>query len=97
MDRTLRHRWSGSEAPCPPPGPGVTDAGGLLARPAGPYPILLGSDFLDPTEHLLSYEKANLRDVTVLKNSPMPSYRTRLSAEELADVVGYLATLKGRT
>jgi putative heme-binding domain-containing protein len=51
---------------------------------------------LDPMEHLLSYDKANLREVTVLKNSPMPSYRGKLSAEEIADVVAYLSTLNGR-
>ena len=30
-------------------------------------------------------------------SSPMPSYRERLSPQELADVVSYLATLKGQT
>ena len=30
-------------------------------------------------------------------DSPMPSFRTRLNAQELADVVTYLVSLKERT
>jgi putative heme-binding domain-containing protein len=51
---------------------------------------------LDPNERLMSYEKANLREVTVLRNSPMPSYRDKLTPQELGDLVAYLATLKGK-
>jgi len=51
---------------------------------------------LDGNERLLLFEKANLREYTVLKNSPMPSYRDKLNAQELADVVSYLASLRGR-
>jgi putative heme-binding domain-containing protein len=51
---------------------------------------------LDAQERLLLLEKSNLREFSLLKNSPMPSYRDKLSAEELADVVGYLASLRGR-
>ena len=51
---------------------------------------------LDPGERMVLYEKANLREVTVLKTSPMPSYRDKLTAQELGDVVAYLSTLRGR-
>ena len=51
---------------------------------------------LDPQERLLLFEKANVREFEVLKTSPMPSYRDKLSAQELADLVGYLASLRGR-
>jgi putative heme-binding domain-containing protein len=51
---------------------------------------------LDPQERLLLFEKANVREFDVLKTSPMPSYRDKLSAQELADLVGYLASLRGR-
>ena len=51
---------------------------------------------LDANERLLSFMKSDLRDFTVLKGSGMPSYRDRLSANELADVVSYLRSLKGR-
>jgi hypothetical protein len=33
--------------------------------------------------------------VTVIKDNPKQSYRGRLTAEELADLIGYLVTLKG--
>ncbi len=52
---------------------------------------------LDPGERLQSYDKATLREVTVLKTSPMPSYRDRLTPQELGDLVAYLATLKGKS
>ena len=51
---------------------------------------------LDPQERLLLLEKSNLREFSLLKTSPMPSYRDKLSAQELADLIGYLASLRGR-
>ena len=51
---------------------------------------------LDEKEHLRSIDKANTRDVTLLRTSPMPSYRDRLSADEVADIVSYLRSLRGR-
>lgn len=50
---------------------------------------------LDSNERLQSLAKANLRDYTYVKNSPMPSYRDVLTAAELSDVVTYLVSLKG--
>ena len=52
---------------------------------------------IDSKEQLLLLEKANLREYAILKNSPMPSYRGKLSAQELADLVSYLASLRGRS
>jgi cytochrome c oxidase cbb3-type subunit III len=51
--------------------------------------------FIDPQGKLHSYMKADLKESTVLTKGLMPSYKDRLSAQELADVVAYLATLKG--
>lgn len=51
---------------------------------------------LDDHETLVSLTKADLRDYTILTASPMPSYAARLSESELADVVAYLLSLKGR-
>ena len=51
---------------------------------------------IDDQERLVSLTKADLRELTVLTSSPMPSYRGRLSDDELADLVSYLLTLKGR-
>ncbi|HEX5226250.1 MAG TPA: c-type cytochrome [Bryobacteraceae bacterium] len=50
---------------------------------------------IDSKENLRSLEKTALSKLEFLKNSPMPSFRDKLSAEELADLVGYLASLKG--
>ncbi len=51
---------------------------------------------LDSKEQLRSFEKANLRDYGIVDTSPMPSYKDKLNAQELADVVSYLVSLKGK-
>jgi putative heme-binding domain-containing protein len=51
---------------------------------------------IDDQEKLVSLTKADLREFTVLTASPMPSYKGRLTDDEIADVVAYLLTLKGR-
>jgi putative heme-binding domain-containing protein len=51
---------------------------------------------IDSKEQLRSFEKANLRDFGILDTSPMPSYKDKLSTQELADVVSYLVSLKGK-
>jgi cytochrome c oxidase cbb3-type subunit III len=50
---------------------------------------------IDAAERLMSLSKADLREYTVVKTSPMPSYQKTLSASELEDVVAYLRSLKG--
>jgi putative heme-binding domain-containing protein len=50
---------------------------------------------IDTQERLVSLEKANLREYTVLKTSTMPSFKDKLTPGELDDVVAYLRTLKG--
>jgi putative heme-binding domain-containing protein len=61
---------------------------------------LLGHDtftvqLLDSKEQLRSFAKSDLRDAKFIP-SPMPSYKTTLSAQELADVVSYLSSLRNR-
>jgi cytochrome c oxidase cbb3-type subunit 3 len=51
---------------------------------------------LDTKEQLRSFEKSTLRTYGFVDQSPMPSYKDRLNAQELADVVSYLVSLKGR-
>lgn len=51
---------------------------------------------LDINERLLLLEKTNVREYTLLRTSPMSSYRDKLTTQELADLVGYLASLRGR-
>ena len=50
---------------------------------------------IDEQENLLSLEKASLRELAVDTASKMPSYADRLTADELADVIAYLVSLKG--
>lgn len=48
----------------------------------------------DSTEKLANINKENVREMTM--TSPMPSYRDKLSTQELADVIAYLMSLKGQ-
>jgi putative heme-binding domain-containing protein len=50
---------------------------------------------IDEQERLLSLSKADLREFTVLKSTPMPSYKDKLSSQELADLEAYLLSLRG--
>ena len=50
---------------------------------------------VDDQGGLVSLDKADLREYTILKTSPKPSYKDKLSAQEIADLVAYLASLKG--
>jgi cytochrome c oxidase cbb3-type subunit 3 len=49
---------------------------------------------IDSEERLLSIAKRDLRSFVVETKSTMPSYASRLTADEIADVVAYLLTLK---
>jgi len=51
---------------------------------------------IDSTDQLRSVDKSTIRESSLLTTSAMPSYRDRLGAQELADVVSYLSTLKGQ-
>jgi putative heme-binding domain-containing protein len=47
-------------------------------------------------DRLVSLTKADLREFGAEKRSVMPSYRGRLTASELADLLAYLSSLRGR-
>ena len=49
---------------------------------------------LDTREQLRSFVKSDLREFDFVDKSPMPSAQGRLSAQEVSDVVSYLASLK---
>jgi putative heme-binding domain-containing protein len=51
---------------------------------------------IDEREHLLSLDKADVREYTVIKGSSMPPFRDKLAAGDLADLVAYLLSLKGQ-
>lgn len=50
---------------------------------------------IDEKERLVSIPKSDLREYELLKTSPMPSYKDKLSSPEIADLVSYLLSLKG--
>jgi cytochrome c oxidase cbb3-type subunit III len=50
---------------------------------------------LDTKERLRSYVKSDLREHGFI-DTPMPSYRSTMTAQEIADIVSYLISLKGR-
>jgi hypothetical protein len=50
---------------------------------------------IDAKDRLVSLNKAELREYTVIRTSTMPSYKDKLSPDEVTDVVKYLTTLKG--
>jgi putative heme-binding domain-containing protein len=50
---------------------------------------------LDSKEQLVAFQKTNLREFNFVQTPPMPSYRDKLSTEEQADLIAYLATLRG--
>ena len=50
---------------------------------------------IDDQEHLVSLTKSDLREFTVLKTTPMPSYKDKFNPQEMADLEAYLLSLKG--
>ncbi len=67
---------------------GVTTTGRLLNIDT------FSVQLLDQKEQLRSFLKADLREYDWAP-TPMPSYKGTLSSQEIADVVSYLASLKG--
>jgi putative heme-binding domain-containing protein len=49
---------------------------------------------VDEQERLRSLTKKDLREYTILTTARMPSYRDKLTTQEIADVVSYLRSLK---
>jgi len=49
---------------------------------------------IDKAERLLSFQKADLKEYAFETKSPMPSFKDKLGAQEVADVVAYLGSLK---
>jgi putative heme-binding domain-containing protein len=68
---------------------GVTTVGRLLNHDT--LMVLL----IDDKQQLRAFNKADLRSHGFVLESPMPSYKGKIDNDELADVVRYLASLKG--
>ncbi len=50
---------------------------------------------LDSNDRLVSLQRSNLRESAFVDKSPMPSYKDKLTQQELSDLVSYLVSLKG--
>ena len=51
---------------------------------------------IDEQERLVSLDKTDIRELELAKTSPMPPATNTLSNDELADLVGYLVSLRGQ-
>lgn len=49
---------------------------------------------MDDHENLVTLEKDDLKSLTVIEDSPMPSMKGKFTDEQISDVVAYLASLK---
>jgi putative heme-binding domain-containing protein len=68
---------------------GAVVVGRLLNQDAFSVQLMTGS------EQLESYSKTDLREITIQVKGLMPSYAEKLNAQQIADMVRYLWTLKG--
>ena len=50
---------------------------------------------MNPKEELKTYLRTNIREYTIIDKGLMPSVEGKLNAQQVADVVSYLAALKG--
>jgi putative heme-binding domain-containing protein len=70
---------------------GNTISGRLLNQDSFTIQLLDAKD-----EKLKSFSRSDVREIEFLTKSPMPSYKDKLSNQELADLISYLASLKGQ-
>ncbi len=68
---------------------GKTIFGRLLNQ--DPYSLQM----IDSGGHLVAFKRSDLRESGFIKTPAMPSYRETLNADELDDVLAYLASLNG--
>ncbi len=68
---------------------GTTVRGRLLNHDA------MSVQLIDAKEQLRSFQTANIRGYTILLKGLMPSFQGKLSAQQVADIVAYLGSLKG--
>jgi putative heme-binding domain-containing protein len=51
---------------------------------------------IDTSSELRAFKKSSLREFTIVKTNPMPSYQDKMSAQDLTDLVHYLSSLKAQ-
>lgn len=70
---------------------GTTVVGNLLNQDG------FSVQLIDASGHLLSFERANLRDFTIITANSMPPYANKMASENLSLLIKYLETLTGTT
>jgi len=50
---------------------------------------------IDTQERLLSIMKSDIKEFTISRTSPMPSYKDKFTPQELADLIAYVGSLRG--
>lgn len=68
---------------------GTTVTGKLLNQDA------ISVQLMNPKEELKTYLRTNLREYTIIDKGLMPSVEGKLTAQQVADIVSYLSSLKG--
>ena len=68
---------------------GTTVTGKLLNQDA------TSIQMMNPKEELKTYLRANIREYTIIDKGLMPSVEGKLNAQQVADIVSYLSSLKG--
>jgi putative heme-binding domain-containing protein len=68
---------------------GATVTGKLLNQDA------ISVQLMNPKEELKTYLRTNLREYTIIDKGLMPSVEGKLTAQQVADIVSYLSSLKG--
>jgi putative heme-binding domain-containing protein len=68
---------------------GATITGRLLNQDA------ISVQLMNPKEELKSYLRNTIRDYTIVDKGLMPSVQGKLTDQQVADIVGYLSSLKG--
>ena len=67
---------------------GATVTGKLLNQDA------VSVQMMNPKEELKTYLRVNIREYTILDKGLMPSVEGKLNAQQVADIVSYLSSLK---
>ena len=73
----------------------IVTTGGATIRGRRVNEDTFSVQLLDDRERLVTVTKRDIQTMTLAKESPMPSMATRLSADEVADLVAYLLSLRG--
>ena len=68
---------------------GTTVKGRLLNHDA------MSVQLIDAKEQLRSFQTANIKGYTILTKGLMPSFQSKLSGQQVSDIVAYLGSLKG--